>query len=147
MASGNMRGMSTANLMKMLKPSEGGLEELMHKRPNIGWGDIEALSEGALKELGLVGAYDEAVRRSERLPSSGMSNTMSRKLRKEHYRRKAILETRKAKERRAVWERRHPGAGEANWERREKKREERKAGERAGRRSIKRRRSSSGSRK
>lgn len=142
-----MENLSLSELQRRLKPAAGGLEELMTKRPNLGWGNIAELSEGALKELGFVGAYDEAVRRSERLPSSGMSNVMTRKLRKEHYKRKAILETRKAKERRAVWERRHPGAGEANWERREKKRDERKAASRAARRAVKRRGSSSGSRR
>ena len=123
----------------------------MYKRPNIGWGNIAEMSEGALKELGFVGAYDEAYHpQSEHLASSGMSNAMTRKMRKEHYRRKAILETRKAKERRAIWERRHPGAGEANGERREKKRDERKAAARATRRMMKRGRrsgSSSGSRR
>ena len=146
MAAGNL---TWSEIQRRMKPVAGGLEELMEKRSNLGWGNIAELSEGALKELGFVGAYDEAYHpHSEHLASSGMSNTMSRKLRKEHYRRKAILETRKAKERRAVWERRHPGAGEANWERREKKREERKAAARATRRMVKRgRRSSSGSRR
>jgi hypothetical protein len=148
MAMENLSKLSLSELQRRMKPLSGGLEELMYKRPNLGWGNIAELSEGALKELGLVGAYDEAIHpNSEHLASSGMSNRMTRKLRKEHYKRKAILEVRKAKERRTVWERRHPGAGEANWERREKKREERKAAARATRRMMKRgRRSSSSSR-
>lgn len=146
MAAANLKDLSWSELQRRLKPTPGGIEALMHKRPNIGWGNIAELSEGALKELGLVGAYDEAYHPvSEHLYSSGMSNTMTRKLRKEHYKRKAILEVQKAKERRVVWERRHPGVGEANWERREKKREGRKAGARATRRIMKHgRRSSSG---
>jgi hypothetical protein len=133
-------------IQRLMKPAPGTLVKLMQNRQNIGWGDIAVLSEGALKELGLVGAYDEAYHgRSERMASSGMSNTMTRKARKEHYRRKAILEVKKAKERRAVWERRHPGAGEADWERREKLRVERKAGERETRRIIKRKASRSSS--
>lgn len=144
MAAGNL---TLSEIQRRLKPMPGGLEELMYKRPNIGWGNIAELSEGALKELGFVGAYNDAYHpNSEHLPSSGMSNRMTRKLRKEHYKRKAILEVQKAKERRAIWESRHPGAGEANWERREKKREGRKAAARATRRMMKKR-SSSGSRR
>ena len=143
MAALNMKEFAKEDIIRMMKPTPGGIEELMYRRPNIGWGNINAISEGALKELGYGRAHNEAVRRSSRLSSSGMSNVMPRKTRKEHYRRKAILETRKAKERRELWERRHPGAGEPNWERREKKREGRKAASRGARRTAKRARRSS----
>ena len=138
MAALNLKGFTQANIMRMMKPVPGGIEDLMQRRPNIGWGNINAISEGALREGGYGAAHDEAIRRSSRLSSSGMSNIMPRKTRKEHYRRKAILEIRKANERRAVWERRHPGAHESNWEHREKKREGRKAASRKVRRTTKR---------
>lgn len=136
-----------ANAIEKLKVEPNSLLAYMYKRgKSLEWGNVNRLSEGAFKEKGFVGAYDEAIRQSSRLPSEGMSNRMTRKERKEHYRRKAILETRKAKERRALWERRHPGAPEWNWEAREKKRAERKAGEREVMRLIRRRGSRNGSR-
>lgn len=139
---------AAANAIEKLQVEPNSLLAYMFKRgSSLEWGNINRISEGAFKEKGFVGAYDEALRQSSRLPSEGMSNRMTRKERKEHYRRKAILETRKAKERRALWERRHPGAPERNWEAREKKREERKAGQREAARLARRRRSSrSGSR-
>ena len=125
-------------------PKGNLVDYMLHRGSSLKWGNVANLSEGAFKELGFVGAYNEARRPSERRASSGMSNRMTRKERKEHYRRKAELETRKEAERRAVWMRRHPGAPETNWERREAARKSRKAGERAARRS---RRSSTGSRR
>jgi hypothetical protein len=126
----------------MALPTGNLVNYMMRRGSSLEWGNLANMSEGAFKELGFAGAYAEARRPSERRPSSGMSNRMTRKDRKEHYRRKAELEARKEAERRAVWLRRHPGAPEANWERREAARKSRKAGERAARR-----RRSSGSRR
>ena len=124
----------------MVLPKGNIVDYMLHRGSSLKWGNINNLSEGAFQELGFAGAYEEAHRPSERRASSGMSNRMTRKERKEHYRRKAELEARKEAQRRAVWIRRHPGAPEANWQRREAARKSRKAGERAARRS---RRSSS----
>lgn len=123
-----------------------GFEELL-ERPYIEWGNIAAMNEAVYKKHGMYAAHRNAVKLSEHRPSSGMSNTMTRKARKEHYRRKAILEAQKAKERREHWEYYHPRAHESNWERREAKREERKALERQGRRALKKTRRSSSNRK
>ena len=117
---------------------ESLLAYMFKRGSSLEWGNVNVLNEGAFREKGFVGAYNEAIHpNSERLASSGMSNTMSRKNRKEHYRRKAILETRKAKERRDRWERRNPARIEANWKRLEEIRNERKARERAFRRTKK----------
>lgn len=124
-------------------PKGNIVDYMMHRGSSLKWANVANLSEGAFKELGFVGAYEEARQPSERRASSGMSNRMTRKERKEHYRRKAELETRKEAQRRALWERRHPGAREENWQRREAARKSRKAAERAVRRS----RRSSGSRR
>ena len=137
---------SSSEIQRRLAPSPGGIRNMIERRPNLGWGNLAVFNEGILKKYGVAAAYDAAIHpNSEHLPSSGMSNAMTRKLRKEHYRRKAILEVRKAKERRALWEHLNPGAGEANWLRLERAREERKAVARAHRRATKRagRRSSS----
>jgi hypothetical protein len=124
-------------------PNDNLVAYMMKRGSSLKWGNIANLSEGAFKELGFAGAYEEALRPSERRASSGMTNRMTRKERQEHYRRKAILESRKEADRRAVWMRRHPGAPEANWERREAARKTRKAGERAARKVVRRRTSSS----
>jgi hypothetical protein len=142
--------LSASKMQRRLAPSPGGIRDMIERRPNIGWGNLAVFDEGILKKYGVAAAYDAAIHpNSEHLPSSGMSNTMTRKARKEHYRRKAILEVQKAKERRALWEQRNPGAGEANWRRLERARDDRKAAVRAHRRATKRagRRSSSGSRR
>ena len=146
MAKKNPSEISASEMQRRLVPSPGGIRDMMERRPNLGWGNLAIFNEGILKKYGVAAAYDAAIHpNSEHLPSSGMSNTMTRKLRKEHYRRKAILEVRKAKERRALWEHLNPGAGETNWLRLERAREERKADVRAHRRATKRagRRSSS----
>ena len=127
----------------MALPNDDLIAYMMRRGSSLKWGNVNALSEGAFKELGFAGALDEARRRSEHRASSGMTNRMTRKERQEHYRRKAALEVRKEAERRAVWMRRHPGAPEANWERREAARKTRKAGERAARKAARRRTSSS----
>ena len=119
-------------------PKGNIIDYMMHRGSSLKWGNVANMSEGAFKELGFAGAYEEARRPSEHRASSGMSNRMTRKERKEHYRRKAELEASKEAHRRAVWTRRHPGAPEANWQRREAARKSRKAGERASRRAIRR---------
>jgi hypothetical protein len=131
--------------LSILKGVSGGIQNLLERRPNVGWGNVANMDEKTLLDEGFYAAYREAVKLSEHLASSGMSNRMTRKERKEHYRRKAELEVRKAKERREQWERRHPGGRESEFARKEKARVERKAVERAARRTVKRgRRSSSG---
>jgi hypothetical protein len=107
---------------------------LMTERPNLKWGNVNSLSEAAIKELGLEGAIAEAKRKSARRSSSGRTSSIQRregrKGRQAHYTRKAILERAKEEERRAVWMRRHPHASESNWIRREANRKTRKAAER-----------------
>lgn len=127
----------------MALPNDDLVAYMMKRGSSLKWGNLANMSEGAFKELGFAGAYNEARRPSEHRASSGMTNRMTRKERQEHYRRKAALEARKEAERRAVWARRHPGAPEANWERREAARKTRKAGERAARKAARRRSSSS----
>lgn len=107
------------------------------------WGNIDKLSDAAIEELGIAGAVREEREGSPHRSSSGQTNRMTRKERKEHYKRKAILEREKEEERRRVWERRHPGASESNWRRREEARKTRKAQNRALRKAIRGKRSSS----
>jgi len=110
------------------------LESFMKRNPEFKWGNLNSLSEGAIEELGVVGAIQEARRVSARRPSSGLTSSIQRregrKGRQAHYTRKAVLEREKEAERRAVWMRRHPAANESNWTRREEKRKTRKAQER-----------------
>jgi hypothetical protein len=120
----------------------------MNAHPYLSWADIEEVDEDDLLKYGFAEALRRAYARSERLASSGQSNTMPRKTRKEHYRRKAQLEERKEAARRAQWLREFPGASERAWVRREERRQRRKADERHTRRIRKeinanRRRSSS----
>ncbi len=119
----------------------------MNAHPYLSWADIEEVDEDDLLKHGFVEALRRAYSRSERLASSGASNTMARKTRKEHYRRKAQLEDRKEAGRRAQWLKEFPGAPEAAWNRREARRQSRKAAERHTRRIRKANRSSSGSRR
>ena len=113
------------------------MEEFMERNPAFKWGNLPS-SEGAVEELGVVGAIQEYRRASARRPSSGRTSSIQkregRKGRQAHYTRKAILEREKEAERRAVWKRRHPYANESNWTRREEKRKTRKAAERAAKR-------------
>ena len=106
----------------------------MKRNPEFKWGILNSLSEGAIEELGVVGAIQEARRVSARRPSSGLTSSIQRKEgrkgRQAHYTRKAVLEREKEAERRATWMRRHPHAAESNWTRREEKRKTRKAQER-----------------
>ncbi len=123
----------------------------MNAHPYLSWADIEEVDEDDLLKYGFAEALRRAYARSERLASSGQSNTMPRKTRKEHYRRKAQLEERKEAARRAQWLAEFPGASERAWVRREERRQKRKADERHTRRIRKQiasgRRSSSGSRR
>ena len=122
----------------------------MRNHPYLSWADIEEVDEDDLLKHGFAEALRRAYARSERLASSGMSNTMARKTRKEHYRRKAQLEERKEAVRRAQWLAEFPGAHESSWARREEFRKRRKERERYNRKLTKKlagRRSSSGSRK
>jgi hypothetical protein len=113
------------------------LEEFMERNPQFPWGTLNSLSEGAIEELGVVGAIQEGRRVSARRTSSGRTSSIQRKHgrkgRQAHYTRKAILEREKEAERRATWIRRHPTANESNWIRREEKRKTRKAAEREAR--------------
>ena len=103
------------------------------------WGNVANLSNAAIEELGLEGAFlEQKMAVSPHRESSGQTIRMTRKERKEHYKRKAILEREKEEERRRVWERRHPGASESNWRRREAARQTRKAAARAARKAAKR---------
>jgi hypothetical protein len=129
------------------------LTRYIEAHPYLSWADIEEVDEDDLMKFGFKEALHRAYARSERLASSGASNTMPRKTRKEHYRRKAQLEERKEAARRAQWRAEFPDAPESAWTRREERRQRRKADERHTRRIRKQiasasgRRSSSGSRK
>jgi len=120
--------------IKEMEWQKSKLEEFMERNPQYKWGNLNSLSEGAIEELGVVGAAQEARRVSARRPSSGLTSSIQRKEgrkgRQAHYTRKAVLEREKEAARRAVWERRHPRAAESNWVRREEKRKTRKAAER-----------------
>ena len=116
------------------------------------WGNVANLSDKAVEELGITGAMNEGRYGSPHRNSSGYTSELvkagkSRKerntIRRAHYVRKGTLEAEKERERRATWMRRHPGAPEANWERREAARKTRKAGNRAFRKAMRARRSSS----
>ena len=106
----------------------------MNAHPYLSWADIEEVDEDDLLKYGFAEALRRAYARSERLASSGQSNTMTRGERKEHYRRKAQHEERKEAARRAQWLKEFPGAPEAAWIRREERRQKRKAEERRTRR-------------
>lgn len=109
------------------------------------WTDLfmnPELDERRVAEIGLDEALAEQIYRREygrspHRPSSGRSNTMTRKERKEHYRRKGILEAEKEGRRRAEWERLHPGGRESNWRHREEARKRRKSSERRSRKARK----------
>jgi hypothetical protein len=140
-----MAGMPAAAPPPLL--ARGAIKEMLNANAAgypFAWGNIANLSEGAIAELGLGGALVERkMAVSPRRSSSGQTNRMTRKERKEHYKRKAILEREKEEERRRVWERRHPGASESNWRRREEARKTRKAADRAFRKAMRGKRSSS----
>ena len=138
--------MSNSYIHNMSTP----MTRYMNAHPYLSWADIEEVDEDDLLKYGFAEALRRAYSRSERLASSGASNRMTRKERKEHYRHKAQLEERKEAARRAQWLKEFPGAPEAAWVRREERRQRRKADERHTRRirkQISGRRSSSGSRK
>jgi hypothetical protein len=116
-------------------------KSIIDKYPNVGWGNLDDLSEKAVEELGLNGALHEARFGSPHLRSSGRTSSIQRntgrKGRNAHYKRKGELEGKKEATRRATWLRRHPGASESNWIRREAVRKTRKAAERAHRKAEK----------
>jgi hypothetical protein len=118
----------------------------MKRNPRFPWGNLPS-SEGAIRELGVIGALQEADRLSSHRSSSGRTSSIQRKggrkARQAHYTRKAISEKRKEAARRAAWERRHPGASESNWLRRQEKRKTRKAANRALIKAMKKRRTPS----
>lgn len=112
---------------------------------NYNWYDLflnPELDDRRVAEVGINAALAEQEHRrqlgmSPRRPSSGRSNTMTRKERKEHYRRKGILEAEKEAARRAEWERLRPRRPEANWREREEARKRRKSSERRSRKARK----------
>jgi hypothetical protein len=107
------------------------------------WGNVFNLSESAVEELGIVGARKEENAFSPHRASSGNTNRMTRKERKQHYTRKAILEREKEEKRRALWERRHPRADVRGWLEKEEERKKRKAIHRALRRDVRKKTPSS----
>ena len=106
-------------------------------RRNMKWGNVANLpidlDEERIEAIGLNGAireYMESRRDSEHLASSGLSDEMTRGPRKEHYRRKGVLEGKKEQTRRRKWAKLYPGRGESNWDKREELRKQRKKIER-----------------
>jgi hypothetical protein len=72
------------------------LEEFMERNPQFPWGTLNSISEGAIEELGVVGAIQEGRRVSARRTSSGRTSSIQRKHgrngRQAHYTRMEILE-------------------------------------------------------
>lgn len=74
---------------------------------------------------------------SEHRPSSGMTNTLTRGPRREHYKRKAELEAKKEIARFEKWKRIHPMNTAQGWYIREQQRKTRKAVQRKARKDTK----------
>ncbi len=112
----------------------------------VPWGLLAELSEENVSAFGIEKALQRAPTPSPRRPSSGESYRMTRKERKEHYKRKGQLEDEKEKARLKSWMAKHPEGDPMDWVAREKARRERKERERATRK-AQRKSSSSGKRK
>jgi hypothetical protein len=74
---------------------------------------------------------------SEHRPSSGMTNSMTRGPRREHYKRKAEMEARKEAARFEKWKRMYPMNTAMGWHGREQQRKTRKAAQRKVRKDTK----------
>lgn len=74
---------------------------------------------------------------SEHRPSSGMTNTLTRGPRREHYKRKAELEAQKEAARFEKWKRMYPMNTAQGWHIREQHRKTRKAAQRKARKDAK----------
>lgn len=120
---------------------------------SLAWGNLASLRNSNIEDYGVEGALVRQKMReaSPRRASSGMTSEALQQMftagktrkernawRREHYRRKASLETKKEAERYASWRRRHPNEAQANWERRERNRQSRRAEERASRKTRRR---------
>jgi hypothetical protein len=112
----------------------------------VTWGDIAELSEENVRAFGIEEALHRSPTPSPRRPSSGESYRMTRKERKEHYKRKGQLEDEKEKARLKAWMAKNPEGDPMDWVAREKTRRERKERERKSRKAL-RKSSSSGKRK
>lgn len=99
----------------------------------VPWGILGEVSMENVREFGLERALQRTPSPSPRRPSSGNSYRMTRKERKDHYKRKAQLEEEKEKIRLKTWMNRNPKADPMDWVRREKARRERKDRERKSR--------------
>jgi hypothetical protein len=106
-------------------------------RGNLKWANLENMDP--------LNYVSEIMIESPHVESSGMTNTMTRGQRREHYRRKAELGETKRKARYEHWQRHHPHETHVDWQMREQKRERRRAAERKTRKQ--KRRSSSSSRR
>lgn len=109
----------------------------------VPWSRLAEVSAENMRTFGLEEALQKAPTPSPRRASSGESHRMTRKERKEHYKRKAQLEEEKEKARLKAWMNRNPNGDPMDWVRREKARRERKERERATRK-AQRKSSSSG---
>ena len=123
----------------------------MKNLDDVPWGNWANLEEGNIRKFGVRGAMTRRNRLSARRSSSGRTSSGERKhptrkaakaWRAEHYKRKAILEREKEEARRREWKADFPEEGEANWNRREAARKTRKAANRAIRKAMKKRRTS-----
>ena len=125
-------------------PKDKYMQALMNGRP---WGNMANLDPDDVQAIGVNAAMAERYKASPRRSSSGRTSSIQRtggrKARQAHYTRKAILEREKEATRRALWESRFPGAPAEHWNRREAARKTRKAANRAVRKALKGRRSSS----
>lgn len=117
----------------------------MHGR-EVPWGILGEISEENVRVFGLEEALQRQPTPSPRRSSSGESHRMTRKERKEHYKRKAQLEEEKEKARLNAWMVKNPKGDPMDWVRREQARRERKERERTTRK-AQRKSSSSGKRK
>jgi hypothetical protein len=128
--------MNTENLKKYPLLADN-VQSYLHQRNMWGmpvaWADIAELEDRNIRNYGIEGALQRAPTPSPRRSSSGKSHKMTRKVRKEHYKRKAQLEEEKEKQRLRAWMTKNPNGDPMDWVRREQARRERKERERKSR--------------
>jgi len=124
---------------------------IMKEMEEVPWFNWMNLDDANLQKFGVRGAIARRNRPSPRYASSGRTSSGERQFptrkaakawRGEHYKRKAIFEKGKEEQRRREWEANFPEEGEAAWQRREAARKTRKAANRAFRKSLKKRKTS-----
>ncbi len=98
----------------------------------VSWANLMNMNQGPSMILSEI-----AMTESEHRPSSGMTNTLTRGPRREHYKRKAELEAQKEAARFEKWKRMYPMDTAYGWQIREQHRKTRKAAQRKARKDTK----------